>query len=366
MSRSLRRLAALWLGASVALVAAEVGLRLWPARVDPDARIHAHLLVDRHGLLRFAPGTSGWHRGYDDHPIWITINSLGFRGREPSPDDAPRIAFVGDSIVFDGGVELDDTFVARSERLLRERFPRAAVYNLGVSDVGSDQYRLAVEYGPVLALRPDRIVVGLYLNDSRPPQGFAGERAADRGERWLSAGFLRRSRLAGVVRDALLLRRAADDEVLSPRFRWVPRFLAGRWRDDERELRALVAEASFDWGAGWDPAFVPTVLADVVAMRDVARARGAELAAVIFPAMPQAAARTGGDWLVEPQRRLAEALAAAGVPALDLLPVLRGEDARSFFNDQCHLNRRGNERVAPAIAAGLAAARYAGTAGAVP
>jgi lysophospholipase L1-like esterase len=111
-----------------------------------------------------APSQKGW---IDDGPT--TLNSLGFRGAEvtiPKPHGRFRVVVIGDSLTLGWGVADDETFSARLERLLHERFSNRDldVVNLGVGGYDTRQ-EVTLLARNVSRLEPDLVLVGFYSND---------------------------------------------------------------------------------------------------------------------------------------------------------------------------------------------------------
>ena len=100
----------------------------------------------------------------------VRINSLGLRGKEVSrqkPEGVKRVLVVGDSYVFGLGVDEEHTFTTHLERLLNDRFPDDAGYevvNMGVTGYSTDQeYILFQELG--MKLSPDLVILVTCDND---------------------------------------------------------------------------------------------------------------------------------------------------------------------------------------------------------
>jgi len=96
------------------------------------------------------------------------INSSGFRDREFSlekPAGVTRITFLGDSLVYGYGLELEDTLPKQLENVFRANDKRVEVLNLGVSGYESEQ---EIEFLKEVGLKhkPDIVLVGYTLNDS--------------------------------------------------------------------------------------------------------------------------------------------------------------------------------------------------------
>jgi len=131
------------------LGAAEVGMQV-VKRVRPSAfRIDAHIVdaytMPAHPDLLFCmpPGNSVM-KGVD-----VRINSLGWRGPDPSAAKAPgtyRMMFFGDSTVFGDGVEEEQGFANLTGQWLAEREARdVEVINAAVPGYSSTQCRLLFE-----------------------------------------------------------------------------------------------------------------------------------------------------------------------------------------------------------------------------
>jgi lysophospholipase L1-like esterase len=101
----------------------------------------------------------------------VKVNSLGMRGGEVELAKSPstrRIVVVGDSVAFGLHVDNDSTFSSRLESLLDADGKSAArgfdVLNLSVPGYSSKDEAIVVRC-KALALAPDLLIVGYYLND---------------------------------------------------------------------------------------------------------------------------------------------------------------------------------------------------------
>lgn len=185
-SRGIRAALALLLALVAALVLAELCLRwFWPvehkAPLDSsrgdDASIAAGMgaLVHRKsevpGLVyELAPGARGQYAGVE-----VSINALGMRGPETTREKPPgtfRIVALGDSLTFGYGVRVDEAWPAALERALAAdpALPellggrRPEVLNMGVAGYGTRDEAAVLEH-KALALDPDLVIVGYFLND---------------------------------------------------------------------------------------------------------------------------------------------------------------------------------------------------------
>ena len=102
----------------------------------------------------FIGRNSGWSPG--------PSNSLGFRERE-IPAKSPqryRIVVVGDSFTWGQGIERDERFSNRLERMLG---PRYEVLNFGIPGDNMPEHLTRLE--PALSVSPDFVLLQLYIND---------------------------------------------------------------------------------------------------------------------------------------------------------------------------------------------------------
>jgi lysophospholipase L1-like esterase len=99
----------------------------------------------------------------------LRANSLGYRDREfvvPKPAGTYRVAVIGDSITFGGGLDEEDRFTS----LIQDRVGRDGIeiLNLGVPGRDLPQHLDALEHD-ALPLDPDFILLQLFVNDFDSP-----------------------------------------------------------------------------------------------------------------------------------------------------------------------------------------------------
>lgn len=317
--------------------------------------IHEYTFLDDKGCVRMIPGSKGVHPScdYKDISILVSINSEGIRGPELLPTPEKRILFLGDSIVFAGGVPLERTFVRQLEARLNPGCAARGGYgvevlNFGASDSGIGQhYARLLHHG--LRLKPDYVFLGLYLNDAVPSQGVFGAASMDAVEIFLESPLLSRSSLARHVEKYYRQVKYAGRDDMRRRFRWVERFNARKYLKDREDLIPLVREADLDWGAAWLPESWDKIRFYLEKISVLCRDNGIRLAVFLFPAEPQVRSDVPWEDLDYPQRQMAEIADELGVPFCDLLPGLRLKKEKRIFVDQCHYFTEGNDVVASII-----------------
>jgi lysophospholipase L1-like esterase len=104
-----------------------------------------------------------------EQPIEYRHNSLGFRDEEhvrPKPPGVFRIVALGDSFTYGVGVEFEDSYLVRLERMLNARpGPRVEIIKLGIPRYFPAAERLVLEhYG--LPFEPDLVLVAVLPNDA--------------------------------------------------------------------------------------------------------------------------------------------------------------------------------------------------------
>ncbi len=164
-SRSGRRIGVVLGAIAFAAVLCEIAARIaFPA--PPDSTRQPQIVYQSDPELRYvlAPNQRGW---IDDG--FVTTNSLGFRGNEvalPKPAGRLRIVAIGDSLTFGWGVNDDETFCSRLERLISSRFSGQDfdLVNLAVGGYDTRQ-EVGLLRRHVSRLQPDVVLVGFYSND---------------------------------------------------------------------------------------------------------------------------------------------------------------------------------------------------------
>jgi hypothetical protein len=238
----------------------------------------------------------------------------------------------------------DEVYVRRMEAYLREGLPgrRIVVVNGGVGGFNLDEeVDLLEDQG--LGLAPDLVVVGFYLNDSRPRWGFPGED----GRGWLRRHSVFVDVLSRTLRIQEWMSRKGEGK-----FRWVRAQRTLDWANDPKAFRQLADMAVFDWGAAWERASWRAIDAGLARLRALSQASRFDVAIAAFPVSFQVYARFLED---APQRQIEARARAMGFHFLDLLPVLRQHQGEDLFFDHCHPREGANDLAGRALAGFLQA-----------
>jgi hypothetical protein len=305
----------------------EVGARLLVrARVERKGDLRELVAYDAHRGWALRPNTSGYT---GEKPV--RINAAGFRDREFSLAPEPgvtRIACIGDAATFGWGVPLEESFPKQLERELRVR-DRFEVLNFGVGGQDARQARYTLT-DLVAPYEPKVVIYGMSWHDLIPTD------LEHVSSRWLEARLAppRRSFLHELVHASRALSFVLDQDCGA-----VP----------EPCLKAIVSARDSRIADLWEGE-----KNEVAAMRDSARAIGAELAVLVWPVK----ARVTGEALCCRFEENATALGRElGVPIFTALPAFeivraRGEDP--YFPRDDHPSAAAYAETAHVMASAIA------------
>jgi lysophospholipase L1-like esterase len=279
--------------------------------------------------------------------VLIETNSYGFRDKEipqKKEKNEIRILALGDSITFGDYLNNEDVYVKRIEKYLQEIFPdkKIEVINTGVSDIGiTEEIDILKENG--LKTKPDLVLVGFYLNDTRPPWGFAQE-LGSRG--WLRKHFLlaeylyRQIKMRGWVKEKGVIRHVTLNQFEKQL----------KWKTDPKDFLKIISLTCFDWGAGWAADFRDILHCQLKELSRLSKQHHFKVMIVIFPVSYQIISDSTND---TPQKIVQEETRKFGFYCYDLLPLLRKQKPRQLYFDQCHPNKFANDLIGKAIAGEL-------------
>lgn len=297
-------------------------------------------------LLPEIGASAGWLEadpdlGYKLNPTTELANSLGIPNAELTrkTNAHARLMVLGDSVAFDR-----EGFVTQLTRRLAPPDARGVeVVNASIPGYTTHQERVLFERD-LAPYSPDVVLLQYCMNDNHQ---FLHR--LDEGGQWI------------IVPEAL-----AGPDADS----WLPAWLEAsyivkriRWRQRASERSEQAEHDIFPWrgtpefGNAWQPETWGAQEAELRALLDAAERVGARLAIVVIPYEPQlvtAALERDREYVLRPQRTLAEIADRLGIPLLDLHPVFVDAGPEPLFRDGVHLTDRGHNLATDAIEAFLA------------
>lgn len=285
---------------------------------------------------------AGW-RGEVAAPEYrhrVEINSRGFRG--PEPEKEPALWVFGDSFVFGIGVEQEESLPGRLAAELKQ-----PVWNFGVPSWSGPQYRRELERRLAQG-RPTAVVVVFFLGERiSPANDLIGGLAASR-----PVPLRREVPEAKPTKDEArapfsfeqskrwLARHSALYNAILSRFGPGLRGLLRRNTSLEPAERQQIEE-------GWQQLAVELEAFAAIAKR--------ECLPLLVVAMPEQGDLAQGGSQIGP--RFLALAQGKNLPALDLAPTLKSEDAiKVYYPRDGHLKGYGNQLAARAIAESLESA----------
>jgi hypothetical protein len=343
---------------ALTLLLAELLLRTFLPQLSPLTRGG---YLDPHPVLGWVLHP-GWH---ESSPLDISINSLGMRDGEMDAKSPTtfRVLAVGDSFTF-GTVPLDETYVKRLEKLLREQDPGSAVevINGGVPGYSPTQELEALRRW-LPSVQPDAILLGLFVGNDF--EELEPTRAAD--AHVVDGTLVDAKTAASPPEPPMVLARTHLFQLLRKAWRmaFVPVDEEGRekrhaWLELHR-LRVYFTDPGND---DWWQLHVGRMREALTSFKELAESRHIPLVVAIFPDVVQvekqimekvASLKPNIDKVAldfeRPQRELVHMLEQLGLPALDLLPAFRDRAAAAalYRHQDTHWNREGNDLAATEI-----------------
>ena len=325
---------------SVTIINNKTNKRLWMSDILISSREGKKFKPDL-DLTIYNAWISHWSK------LTYRTNSLGLRGSEViinNPDTDYRILVLGDSITWGGYLPEEKTYVFQLGNMLRYKLHSSILtINAGIGDVGTiEEVRFLKEiYDKV---KPKMVILGFYLNDSRPPAGFDSEKNLS----W--AKILQKSRFIdflynNVRLQAYLMRSGVLGK--GYRYRWFYLYRNPRWKSDREYFAKMVRDANLDWGAAWDECSWPGIDKSIKELKDFADSYRVKLIIICFPVSFQVYADFLDDY---PQKKIEAIAREYNIPFLDVLAQFRNNNKVDLFYDHCHLNVEGRYLVAGELA----------------
>lgn len=299
--------------------------------------------------------------------IHFSINHFGMRDDafpRAKPVGESRILMLGDSTTFGSGVEQSQTYTQQLEAMYKGAGQRVQAMNAGVISYNLWDYANWLKIHG-LAVHPDRVVVGIFLNDHLAKPGARGSAGQDYRaryawyQRWLFAA-LDHSRLLFLMKDAAkhyywqrhpeqlqakLLKQMAGDQVT---LQVIQDYAARRHYGLSRVAEGIPFDVLLDLGA-WDR--TASVLQELHQISDREKI---PFLFLIMPVEYQLDPRSGDP---APQRKIKALLTAHHFDVIDVLPVFRRAVAEGLKpevlypigGDYIHFGPEGHRLIASEI-----------------
>jgi len=272
----LLRIAVLLLSLLFTLFVSE-GLARWLVPTRIEGNLIRYLPENRRRLIK---GTRGIIKKHDlsGQDVFMRINSLGFRGPEfpkEKPRNEKRIIFLGDSVTMADYLDEEQTFVVRIQRILNSTISKFKIrtINAAIGDIGLRDAREIFEEARV-GVSPDLVVIGFYLNDSRPPWGFPQEL----GRR----GWLRQnSQLADIIYQRMKLKGWIKEKG-EHRFPSRDQYEHLDWRNKTEDFYKLARLFRYDWGSAWEKGSWDSVENEFRIFNSLSEKKGSKLLWSVF------------------------------------------------------------------------------------
>ncbi|MFN8178323.1 MAG: SGNH/GDSL hydrolase family protein [bacterium] len=329
----------------VMLPLAEIAVRIFaPQTLPSQEQIRTYVLKgmyvpDAKAGFRPAPNFAGKIER-DGVVTEFSLNSLGLRGAELGPKTRPRIAAFGDSFTWGWGCPQGKEWIhVLGQELERLGGPKVQTVNCGVNAYGTgSEAGLLEEIGAKVA--PDVVLLGFFANDYT--DNLLADLLGAPAPYGVRDGYLFDSFTQQYFRESWLARESHLYRLFSSAWEtFRVRYLHGM--PSARPLKQFTP-AEFQRGLDLSEK-------QILRMKQIADGLGARFAVVWLPADVYALARTRPED-IPLQTELQRRVAAAGIPSIDLLPVVTAEQriAGLYLPRDGHFTERGNHVAGRALA----------------
>ncbi|MBZ0267929.1 hypothetical protein K8I85_07225 [bacterium] len=311
-----------------------------PQRLPSQEQIRSFVLRDMYVLdgkagYRLAPDFSG-RIERAGHVTEFRTNSTGQRGGDLGPKTKPRILALGDSFTWGWGVgEGEEWIHVTGEELAKRGQLDVQAVNGGVNGYGTESaLALLREIGDTV--RPDLVLLGFFAND------YTDNLIGARNTYTVKGGYLFDEFSHNAMQESFLMRESHLYRMLKTAWEtFRVRTLGGV---PSTSIVRNFSRADFEKGRDLSERWIRELRAE-------AERLGARFAVVWLPADVYALRGQGPESIplrLELQRRVAD----AGIPSLDLLPVVLREQRIPglYLPGDGHFTVRGHRVAARAIA----------------
>jgi lysophospholipase L1-like esterase len=269
--------------------------------------------------------------GYRLNPAHEDINSLGIRGDElplEKCDGIQRIVVLGDSVAWP-----QDGFV----KLVGDKLDgRAEVINAAIPGYTTHQERILFDR-ELLKYAPDLVILQVCLNDNHH---FL--------HRFDSRGGMIWSQEA----KRALLPSAGDPLSLLPNWSYLVVRLRLTYTIMTTPRRRFPWDGALDFVTGWQDPGWELFREEFALLHESVKSIGGRVTVVIFPFAPQYRPdllEENENYVMKPQRALKQICDEAGVPLLDMYPIIGDNGGRDLLPDRIHLSKEGHVITADAL-----------------
>lgn len=286
--------------------------------------------------------------------VTIETNSLGYRYRElaQKTERDHRILVLGDSITLGDYLPEDQTYTYLLEKKLNQNRPsdlnqkNFEVINSGVGSINTEN-ELAILYETGLSIKPDTVLVELYLNDANSPAMLKILKPP--------AFLNQKSHLLSLLMNRINLYMAGNYQLKlietqpkteASQFALTYRIAEGDWQTDDKAFNKMIYDHYWDWGYAWSDNFWLKTEQLMRLLKQAGIDNNFRLVVAIFPVKYQVQSVNLRN---EPQLKFEQVMKDAGIEHIDLLPALREKylrDKEDLYYDHCHYKVEGNDFIA--------------------
>ena len=304
--------------------------------------------------LRLRPNVRGIIDGHDlsKKRVSFSTNSLGYRHEELrfKTDTDVRILAVGDSITFQEYLPLEETYPFQVEKYIREHPPASLtgkqvdVINAGVGMIGSEN-ELAILMETGLSVRPDIVLVEMYLNDARESFSLKLIKTPP----LLQKSYLINSLVhtVNILRAKQLEHQKTNEEVNREGVHFITvnpidRISSASWQTSKPAFNRLIAEYFQDWGYAWSDTHWKKMEEVFRLMKELSIEHKFQLVVALFPVRYQVESAILEDW---PGQQFSLLMNKLNITHIDLLPILRkkfNDDTINLYYDSAHPTASGS------------------------